>query len=361
MLFLLAACLNARNAPTEPNEPVGVDLEDQAPFQPAPTGGETQIHAASAFDGEALWITWSEVHEGQFQVWAGRYDLAGEPLVGPMRLDDLPYDALDPAIAIHGDRVLVAWQHDNDPAEDNLATVTTVLGLDGAVLAEPTVVPLQRAGGISNFWMPAVATTPDGFVLAVAAGIEGNFRVVTTALSLDAEPVGPLTEPLRDATVTQVEPELAVDDAGRVHLVFDGSDDSWYSFDGGDAVSLGTGQYPAVAADGSISMAGPGGLVVGRVDDLADAGVAGGISAVAAGAGGPFVAWYRNVTGFDNEIKVGRLVGTTLEQRQDLGVADAPPYGFNLTPIAENLVFVAYQTGDSPDFRLYGRFVRLSE
>ena len=45
--------------------------------------------------------------------------------------------------------------------------------------------------------------------------------------------------------------------------------------------------------------------------------------------------------------------------RVGLGNDDAPPYGLDLVQVAEGVFFIAWQTGENPNYRVVGQFVEL--
>lgn len=361
LLLALLACLNPDGDDSDPPDGCA-DLAPDGTFALPSAGTGTQIHLASAFDGEQLWLAWNEpAPSGAFQVFAGSIACDGSELVAPMRIDDAPENQIDPALAIRGDQVLVVWQSDNAVPPDNLdlrlrrLDRTTGQPLDDVRELTPT-----RAGApfTGSLWMASVAATDEGYVLAGSAAIDGGFRVFTTELDPDGEPVGAMVEPLPDPSITQQAPIVAVDRAGSVHLVFDG-EAAWYSRDGAAATELGAGSFPGVAPEGPIVGFSDGQIHVGPPEAPVEVGPQGGGVALASAGTGGFVGWLRNLSGLANELKVARFDASgNVGPRTDLGTSNAPPYGWNLTPITEDVVFVAWQEGTSPLFEGRGRFVR---
>jgi len=372
MLILLLACLNSTNKTndTDSDGPPVPDC-DAAAFDGVlpldPDGPDTQIHIASAFDGERIWMAWNRPSpSGAFQVFVSAMDCDGTVQVAPFRVDTGPENQLDPALAVNGDRVLVAWQSDNSNFPDNLDLRYRVLDrVDGAPVNEVIELAPTRAGQLftGNLWMASVAADGDGWVLAGTAGVDGGFRAFLVELDADGMTLGDLIEPLPDPSITQQVPQVVVDSEGTAHLVFLGSgevDEAYYSEDGGPAVSMGEGSFPSIGAQGRfIGFSRQGAVWFGPLGSPQAVGPDGNAVAVGAAGAGGFVGWYKNVSGFANEIKIARFDASgVVGARLDLGTQTAAPYGWNLTPISESLVFVAWQEGESPAFRTYGKFIR---
>jgi hypothetical protein len=94
-----------------------------------PEGPDTQIHVFGAPDPDGVWVAWNQPDgAGLFDVWVQHLGCDGQVDVGPLQLDDGADNEIDPAVAVSGNRVLVAWQSDNGLGQDNLDVRWRLLG-----------------------------------------------------------------------------------------------------------------------------------------------------------------------------------------------------------------------------------------
>ncbi len=384
-------------ADAAPQSPCQAPFDDPIPL--SPDGPSTQIHVAAAFDGDAVWATFSAPDEnGGFDIWATRTGCTGETLVAPFLLHETPaYSEMDSAIAVSADRVLVAWQQDNKQQPDNLSTFYQLLNRSGEPLLPapvelPTLAP--DTAPTSNSWMPAVAATPTGFAIASATAVAGatGFQVLMTQVDLEGTHAQTADVPYFEADASQVYPTLAWGPTGAVvawtRTVMAGDDraEIAWQLEGGafaPAIDLLPGEvtggpslggqevtYVAFAAlqgngqDILVRPVGPGS------DDascrLGKTGALNHSPAVSAIHGLPVAVWHENQGGLKNKLYLqhcqndgesGLLAAAAAQKVND---AFAAPYPPALTPVGETVVFIAWSEGTNPDYRAMGRFVQIT-
>jgi hypothetical protein len=362
-------------------------------------GPSTQIHVAAAFDGEGIWLAFNLPDEGNgFDVHALRMACDGTHLVAPFPVHTPDsVNQTDPAIALSGDTVLVAWQEDDPLAENNLSIHYRTFARDGtprmdAAAKLPVLAPDTDAD--ANAWMAVAAPLSDGdFAVggAMAAAGATGFQVVLETVDGAGTVGDQATLPFFEADASQVFPALASWD-GRLYAawtrtVVEGDDraEVALSEDGGLTFGLPVPALegketanPHVGVDGSGAWlafdAKEGGAREVWVRSLADdpalacrLGTASKINhtpAVVPLASGPAAAWYENAGGIKNALLVQRCAAqegalVPVGSPAELNGALAAPYAPAAIRIGPEILFVAWSEGTSPDFVMRGRFLVL--
>ncbi len=349
-----------------------------------PEGAPTQIHVAATFASEQIWVTYSiPVPGGNFSIQGLRVACDGSLVGAPFVVsDDVAVNQLDSVVAGSGDRVMIAWQADNQGSPYNLDTFHRVYGPDGTALTGPTELAALRQGvvNVHNAWMPAVAgRAGGGFTLVGAWGHADATAFQAYGQHLDAE--GALVGESWDwsllPTLGQVFPTVSLDQSGAVFA-------AWQEDTAGDpqivqgtlasgattpgaAVAVagsGGGQGPSLSSFGSetwLAFSTPAGLQIRLPDGtFGSAGLPGDFGAsVAAHEGGAMIAWYHPVAGYTAEVhyawisSAGLVSGAGSAQTTTAISA----YALTLTSLGDGRFFLAWQEGQNPDFFLRGRFL----
>lgn len=277
-LFLLAEEAFAPQAPAcDPQVLPAATFEPFAAFDLP----RTAIHPATAFDGTGIWYAVNLPAgdgSGNLVPWAARMACDGTMLVAPFLVADVGHNAVDPAVAVSGDAVLVVWQVDDpDKAPDNMDVWVRAFGVDGQPRSEATLLePTSGAAPIpGTLWMPAVAPIDGGFLVAatLADAQAQRFQTLVARLGPDGAPApgddGPLDAflPAREDGIGQVYPAVAVAGDGTPWVAWDREPDqgdarvvfgplgAW-----GDAMAPGPMPFPdAQAVSGAAALAVAGG------------------------------------------------------------------------------------------------------
>ncbi|MDF1562775.1 MAG: hypothetical protein P1V51_07015 [Deltaproteobacteria bacterium] len=346
-------------------------------------GPLTQIHAAAAFANQEIWVAYSHPSEGgNFSIQALRLSCDGAPIGEPWAVSaDDTINQLDPAIVGSGERVLVAWQSDNQTAPYNLDTHFRLYDAEGAALTGPTELAARRGGVVNeqNAWMPQIAPRAQGGFTLVGAWGHADataFQAYGQHLDADASLVGESWDwDLRPA-IGQVNPTVSLDGARTLQVAWDdggGSTGVTTSSlaEGAGAPAAATpiggsagGTHPSLASHGSetwLAYAGmnqprlrlPGGLLINLGDPGTDHS-----PVVAADETGAMVAWYRNLGGLSNEVHFVRVASDgTLSGAGEVGTTNAAPYPLSLIALGGGRFFLTWQDGANPDFVIRGRFL----
>jgi hypothetical protein len=377
-----------------------VPVEDQVFLVDTTDGGGTQIHPSAAFDGEMVWLTYNRPDpSGGFDVWATRIGCDTTPAVPPFRVNTTNYNDVDPDVAVHGDRVVVAWQTDTGEFPANMKTVFRVFQGDGTpVMAQDAVLQTTRLGQpvTGNHWMPSVAGWAGGFALAGARGVDGmqGFQVFLQRVTRDGVPAGEAVEATYTPTASQTYPAVAALPDGTLHLAYNSADPADADDQvvhttlapGATAVSpsppaamhgrtQGSGADVAVGRDGRVyvAFADPVGDQVVLTDgalfgpapsvELGTGGKADFAPTLAPAVGGGALAWHQNVSGYRNKLYAQpfRYDGTTFTPGTPVLVTPqtVPPYAPAITHVQEDLYFLAWSEGTNPNFLVKGVFTRL--
>lgn len=362
-------------------------------FEVDPTGPTTQIHADVARGADAVWIAYSRPSDDGttfFDVFVTAFGGDGAVKVPPVRLNEVrEKNDLDPAIAISGDRVMVAWQRDSQTATMNLDIVYRILATDGAPVGGEHVLATTRDGAPveDNIWFPKLTPAPGGgFTLAGAWGDDrvNAFVLFTTSVDRDgvAAPAGTTVHLPESAHQENADLVYGADGALRVawdedgrtyHGTFDGAltpADPPLVFAGADtgAPSL------AIDADGDAWIAvhverrGGADILVKPADEhgatsspiwFGEAGEVDLLPAIAFGPTGGAVFWYRRISGARFRLFVAPIDDPSAAEEISTDVA-AAPYGATLVHIVDDVYFAAWADGANPNYRVRGRFIDLA-
>ncbi len=347
-----------------------------------------QIHAASALSSEGLWLTWTGRGDGSsFQIFSAHMRCDGSVDVAPQQRSTTEASQLDSAVAVGADgRALFAWQADVSTTEPqtefNLSTWVDLHDGDGFAGARQVELPRGGRAHEGQSWMPAVlARKGGGYVLAGSWSHPDTevFRAYAVPLDESGEPLQDASDLFDDAGDGQTAVQVAEDKDRRLHFVWSQSDldaendTIWRAASDPKGVAavnrapLGEGSGPSVSAWGDVvwfAWASPDGEIMLESLDGISARVGSGAAGPALAAnrdGGVSVAWLEGQGGTANAIRLRRLdaLGDTVASAS-LDTLNAGPYPFNLTRVDDDLVFVAYQDGDSPDFYARGVLVQLT-
>ena len=369
-----------------------------------PAGPDTQIHAAAAFDGNAVWVAYNIPDAlGGFDVYALRLCGDGTVLVPPFKVNSTDFNDVDPDLAVGNDKLYVVWLSDNSSGLRNLDIYYRVYTIDGGpLMASDRRLSTTRGGQAADYnaWMPQAAVLPGGaFAVAGAWGLEeaGRFQVFIQRIGANGDLIGEAIDGCFEAGVAQLYPDLAAAGDGTLYLGWTRSPD-----DGAEhvvhtrlapedtepeppveAVAAQSGSGAALAPSRGESVrvylafhTEGGANVDVLLKDAARPGVETPVlrfgtsteidhsPAVAAGPDGGAVVWHRLIRGFENDVLVQRFNdnGQVLEKSGEpvrLNGDVAPPYAPAVTHISGHIYFIAWSEGKSPDFRLKGRFVNL--
>ena len=391
----------APDADVTPDPPCVTPLVTGQIFELDPDGPDTQIHVNAAFDGESVWVVYNRPDAlGGFDVYGLRLDCDGTQRLPPFQINTSDWNDLDPALSVGSGKVYVAWQTDTSVWPNNMDTVFRTYDVSGtALMATDLVLETQREGNPvpGNAWMPDVAALPGGgFVLAGARGIDdaSGFQVYLQWLSDTGVAQGESVDASYMRLASQTYPAVAAATDGTVYLAFT-HDASPYSDEHVLHAAYATSgsspipNPPALAAEGRAGTApayaaAPDGRVYLAFTDpdtnqvvltdgkvfgtgpIAELGTPGRMdygATLATTTGGGAVAWFRNVSGFSNNLRVQSFTfdGSTFQ----LGTATTastetvPPYAPAITHITGDIYFVAWSQGANPDYRVVGTFIEL--
>lgn len=378
-------------------------------FYALPSG---QIHAAAAFDGEAVWMTFNVPEDdgtGGFDVWAARVKCDGSFAIAPFKaqVQDLGND-VDPDLCVRDGNVYLAW-HTDTGGDPNLVIHYRAFRNDGTPIMESERRLEPALGGqaqVTSMWLPRVAGLPGGrFALTGSWASESaqRFQVFVQTLLSSGDTEGDAMEVLAEPGISQLFPSLASGDQGGLALAYTREDDaesrvvhtaftpegsglSWNPpvqatnlTGGAAALSIGPG------TDGPVFLA------FHTTGDDMDVVVTDGAShdpaapfatfgapqetdhtpGVAAGPSGGAVMWFRVRSGIRNDVLIQRFdtasgsitaqgnerllnpEGTTSDH------AAPPVYNPAITHLFDHVYFTSWSEGTSPEFRLKGRFVDL--
>ncbi len=376
----------------EDSPPVATCAEvasDEA-FLAVPDGPSTQIHPEVAFDGEALWVTYSAPDaENGFDVFATRVGCDGTSLIPPIQLNQaVDANEGDSSIAVNGGRVFVVWNSDSSSGTHNLDTFTQVLDADGNPLWEAERAfegTLEGEANPGNVWMPTLVSEGDGFVLAGSWGTEhvGGFQAYSQVFGPDGEPVGDAVEIARTEGVSQVEPALAVGSDGASVVAWaessvDGPDQTKFRTFGPDGtpgdiqiVTEGSRVAASAAPDGSF-------LVAASSDSSANSNIivvsedgeslaeidAGGLDHTPALAVSPngvaMVVFFQVVQGFRSRLFAASLDSPEAPFRLDTNDL-AAPYETSVVSVGDDHFATVWADGNNPEFEVMVRVFAADE
>jgi len=373
-------------------------------------GPDPQAHPTAAWDGGALQVAWNgprDPDSGQFAVRHTVLACDGAMQAVQVLDDGAATNNVDPAVAVSGDRVLVAWQADSGAEPYNLSIATRPLPLSGDPDRPWAPLEMRRADApyAGNAWMPRLADDGGGgFVLAGSRGIDavGRFQGFLQDLDVDGAPFGDSQDLALTFEVSQLEPAVAVaPDRTRIIGWEERPDEGdnrvvWRTVQP-DGIGPGTEPEGLLAEQelgilervgvavepterGAVAMVAHGGSgaldvtleVIDRGDGargprvlLGDGGAVDHTPGLVLGADGGAAIWHRQLSGLANELWVQpfRLEGEPVAEialgepvRID-AEADVAPYAPTLVSIGDGWWFVAWS--ETGTFRVAGRFVRL--
>ncbi len=181
------------------------------------TSGDVWLPQAGIDADGHLWVAWTQMLDGNWDIYARSYDARAQAWGPLLRLSDHPMPDINPRMATDGHGTLaLAWQgfrggHSN--------IFLTTLGKGGQWSERVAV-----TGRPANDWEPAVAVDSAGTVwVAYDSYANGNYDVFLAGL--------------RDGAISV--PEFAVAATGRYEakptLAIDGSDRVWIAWESGGA------------------------------------------------------------------------------------------------------------------------------
>lgn len=368
-------------------------------FELDPDGASGQIQPGVVFDAAAdgVWVTYNKPAadgSGQFDVFATRVGCDGIGQIEPVLVNQTSgTNDIDPELARSGDDIVVTWSADDGSGGGaNLAILLQALELDGQPRWTRDVALATTMDGrpfVGSAWMPRLAAGDDGqFALIGTRAIEAAsaFQVFVQRFDATATPVGDTAAFAPAVGVANDTPHLAVGADGEIVAAWVRTEDFELrqvetgvvaddAFAPDDPQLLtaahAVGPTVAVTAQGPWIAAGQGQGASSRIrvsavgaTDVAytpDDGQIDHTPALVATESAAAVVWYRNLGGLANEIRFAGV--TVVDGVPSIGEptvipdAVAAPYATTATHVGGDVVFVAWAQGDSPNFRVYGRFV----
>jgi len=398
---------------SSPAEDVDDEIDDCLPmlldtnFEVAAVEDDIQIHAAACFDGEAVWLVFNQKDTdggSGFDVFATRIACDGTPLLPPFQVNQLAmFNETEPEIACGKEQVCFTWQSDNGQAPHNLDIYYRTYRSDGTpimatdALLEVTVDGVVQTG---NAWMSRVAPLPEErFAVVGAVAVDDSpFQTVVQRIHSTGETDGEAIVVSPDAGTGQVFPTVTSGPEGTIYVAWVDSPQEDPDFirhsrllpdsaafepipgfpvngtthGGAPSYSVnlpltprpflafyseGGGGASVLLYEGDTFSSEARHLVLGS-DTAFDHS-----PAVAATPSGGAVVWYRNQSGFKNDVYFAgfQWMGDTITVSGDpikLNDAAAPPYTPTVVPLSEDIFFVAWMEGANPDFRIKGRFIQ---
>ena len=314
----------------------------------------TEIHVSTAFDGQRLWASWVRPNDSStFDVVLSALDCSGEEVIGPIAVTDSPDNEIDPALAVAGDRLLLAWPG----SAGGMSIRTRVYDLEGNPLTEVTPFEGSR-GGVpvtGNATGPRLRATDEGWVMAGYWGHEEApaFQAFSVTLDWDGQPVGDAVDAQLDADFGQTAVDLVVDP-----LVLVWQEDSTTSTESILQASDGSLDTPGLRP----TLAYNDGLWAAWDDDRGEVTLRppSADPLVLALDGfhhsprlvGNALLTMKVEDGVYNSLHLHRVNASGVVASVELPTATAPSvYGVDLTPLGEDRVAVGYADGQNPDFQ----------
>ena len=395
-----ADLVDAQEPDAEVTSPCPVPVLLDTDIELDPDGPDTQIHASVAFDGEGLWAAYNLPDAtGFFDVWGVHLSCDGEIDRAPRVLQTITENnEVDPAVAVGGDKLYVVWGADNGTGVNNMDAFYRTFQIDGTpIMAAEEILETTRDGTPipGNVMFPTLdAEDGDSFWVAAIRGLDatGTFHFFLQEIDADGSLLGEALEPITEPGVTHTNPALEVSAQGDVFM-------GWSRAEGtGDEeihhTYLLSGHQdpepPVAALDGVVASnvafwagelggarrvvmavgAASGNILLTDGEALDPSGefvfVGDGMGrdhspALAGWEEGGVVAFYRNISGLQNELIVQPFTydGVAFDVGSEVVVTQGPaaPYGVALTALGDGYYFLVWSQGISPDFRLVGRFI----
>ncbi len=350
-------------------------------------GEKTQIHADAVFDGEFVWVVYTNrgANGENFDMWLAQLSCGASPVAAPRLVADSSGGIItEPQIARGSDgSLLIVWQIDDRSGSDNLSLWSRRFDASGEPTSDGNRIPLSRSGeeNLGNTWMAALEPHVNGFALAGAwaHADAGRFQLFAQALDINGGPIGDAIDLELEPTTTQVFPALAVGADTEVAVIWERQPDEGATELRGAVVDLADRsvsqlQTFAESAGGAVAYDGQGYLWAGSVNgDIEVWSDTGEVLAELGTSGGDFapvfarniegtemgVVWYRQQSGTRNDVVT--YVHPLSEPWEDavgrvlpIGEA-AAPYSPVIVPL-EGGWFYAWSGGTSPLFEIRARF-----
>ncbi|MEM6989908.1 MAG: hypothetical protein AAF721_05410 [Myxococcota bacterium] len=383
---------------TAPTVTCDAPLLDET-FEIDPGGANGQIQPGVVFDAQAggVWVTYnapSADGSGKFDVFVARLGCDGAPQIEPLLVNQTAgSNNIDPDLARIGDDILVTWSADDGSGGDsNLSILLQSLGPDGAPLwpeDRALVTTLDDAPFSASAWMPRLVAANADFAIVGTRAIEAAsaFQVFVQRVDSEGDALGGTAALASMPGVAHDTPHVAADEAGALVAAWVRTEDFELrqvefasAIDGAFDPEVATRLLEGNATGPSVAM-GPDGPLI-AVSETQGAGARIRVSATQADAtpmhagedgglhhtpvlvattGGAALSWYRNLGGLSNEVLVARVDveagALVVGEPEVVPDAVAAPYATTMTHVGGGVVFVAWAQGDSPNFRVYGRFM----
>jgi hypothetical protein len=343
-------------------------------FDVDPEGPDGQVHAYVEPTEDGFFVVYNRPSpsgkKGNFAVYVARFGCDGKPVFAPTAVSDGMDNEIDPSCVWDGSRLVVVWSADTGKSPSNLELRTRVVGGDGKALGAITTLGLSRQGkpNTGNAWMPNVARGSSGVWLTGAWGVEGApaFQVLAQALDEKGATKGEAIDVAFNAKVTQSQPVVAVDAAGKRWVAWaeepnEGQSvaSAWVRGESGEAREV-------VPGGGNPSIAsGPSGTWVAAKGAAVDLGTGKTVAlpaslsqpAIAADDDGALVVGYGGATARAalRAVRIGR--DGAAQGERDLGASQAAAYPLRLATVGRGLFVLAYQEGAGAAIRAKARFV----
>lgn len=372
------------------DSPIDVDID----------GPDTQIHAALAFDGRGLWVTYNLPDSSNgFDVYLTRLACDGQVLLAPFQVNTTDSNDVDPDIAIGDNAIAVVWSPDNGTGTNNMDATYRMFNHDGSPrMASDQTLETRYAGNLveGNVMSPQVIALPGGgFAITAIRGIPAaaGFQAFVQRLDDDGNLQGAAIDGYVEDGRYDSLPSISASANGDIYWTYvrggnemdnevvqlkipagtstpqpqpprvvassSGDSSSFY------AAAPSHGQaYLAYAYNSNISL-----LDGSRfASDVAfvELGVGSGLDyapRVVAKPGGGVVFWYRNVSGYRNQFLAQGFAfdGSVFNTADQRSVTDAevPPYAPAATYLFDDYYAVAWSEGSSPAYRVKMSLVQL--
>ena len=354
MILLLLACVGEDDTAGPVCEPTGAVIE---------LGAEsTEIHGTSTFHEGLLWVAWAVPNASStFDIRMAAIDCSGEVVIPETVVTDSPDNELDPSIAVADGRVMVAW---TVSAGGGLGIRTRVFDTDGEALGDALDFVANRDGEVvtGNAMAPRLRAWDPHFLLVgqwghddasgfqafsvrldqqgqtLEAAQDGRLETEFSQTAVDVDADGTMV--WQEDTTTSTQPRVA-DASGPIHLpgarptITVGTGGTWMAWDN----DLGEVQL-RLPTEEVITLDLPGFVHSARLD-------------------GDRLLTMTVEDGVYNSLHVHRIDETGVVDTTVVGTVTAPSvYGVDLTRVNEDVVAIAWQEGDNPDFQLKVRFLQ---
>ena len=181
------------------------------------TSGDCWLPQVAVDSANRVWVVWSEMAGGNWDLYARRFNPAKQEWGGLERLTDAVQPDINPRIASDGrGRMAITWQ-----GFRNGRSNIFMRALDG----EKWTPELRVSTGIGNDWEPAAAFDAQGLWVAWDTYRNGNYDVFMTHVS--GGRVDRTEIPVANSARFEVRPTIAVDGAGRVWVAWEEGLSNW--------------------------------------------------------------------------------------------------------------------------------------